>query len=319
MMRIRAFRGPVALALTLALTLMLAAPALVSAKPAALAFGFGPIVGGSLPSGALPAAASPGSKVAFDIWARNGGKSNISKLFLTATTTGTFHSVTVTNFNGAKGSCGPGPGNGVELSCSWKPLSKGGAVQVRVVFTTPSTGDSMPVLFEWSSSGYVPGSNNSHGDLFVQTDSVALNGDANLFAGGFLTTGDDPVVQTNPALGEGNPQSTKITSPAFNIPVTAGENNDISDCEEVFEECFGQASIISVNNGQTFPGGFTVHIVYNAKHYYAQFVHFFDDGTYEELEECYGEPVAPCVEVSIYAHKTFVTAYLTENGKIIGH
>ncbi|HET7520451.1 MAG TPA: hypothetical protein VFK61_02810 [Candidatus Limnocylindria bacterium] len=319
MIRMRSLRASLTVGLTLSMALLLSAPTLVSARPAPLAFGVGPTVGTNETTGALPTSVSPGSKVAFDVWARNTGGSNIAKLFLTGRTSGIFHSATVVNSK-AKGSCVAGRGGLVQLECSWKPLSKGGSVQVRVIFTTPASGAAMTVDFEWSSNGYVLGGNNSHGDLFTQSDSVALNGNANAFAGGFLTTGDNNVVETNPALGTGNPQSTKITSPALNIPVTAAEDDDITDCQELFYGCFGQASVLNVNNGQSFPSGFTVQIVYNSKHWNAEFVHFLDDGTYEVLEECDCEtPVAPCVDVQIIGNKTYVTAYLTENGKIIGH
>jgi hypothetical protein len=319
----RSFRMPATIGLTLAMALgLMAAPALVSAKPAPLQFGFGPNFS-TADTGAMPRMVSPGSTVAFEVWARNAGGSNISKLFLTARTNAAFDGVTVVNAGNTKGSCSAGPGGGVALKCSWKPFKPGASTQVLLVLTAPASGSSLPVNFEWSSSGYVKGGNNSHGDLFTQDDSAALNGDINKFAGRWIKDGSDNlIVQTNPALSSGNPQSTKIIAPTDGIPVTAAEDTDLSDCQELFgEDCFGQASILNVNNGATFPGGFTVQVVYKGKFPYAEFVHILDDGTPQFLEECGETPVAPCFDsvVDWYAHTTTVTFYLLENGKTFGH
>ena len=320
----RSIRVSATIGLTLALALgALAAPAFVSAKPAPLEFGVGTGFDTSKNTGAMPQMVSPGSTVAFEVWARNKGGSNISKLFLTARTNAAFDSVTVINTGKTAGSCSPGTGAGIALMCSWKPLKPGASVRVRLILTAPASGSSLPVNFEWSSTGFVRGGNNSHGDLFTKDDSAALNGDINSFAGRWLKSGtENLIVQTNPALSNGNPQSTKITAPTDGIPVTAGEDNDLSDCQELFgEDCFGQASVINVNDGETFPGGFTVEVVYKGKFPYAEFVHILDDGTPEFLEECGETPEPPCFELDVdwYAHTTTVTFHLLENGKTFGH
>ena len=195
------------ISLTLALALgALVAPALVSAKPAPLEFGVGTGFDTSKTTGAMPQMVSPGSTVAFEVWARNKGGSNISKLFLTARTNAAFDSVTVINTGKTAGSCSPGTGAGIALMCSWKPLKPGASVRVRLILTAPASGSSLPVNFEWSSSGFVRGGNNSHGDLFTKDDSAALNGDLNSFAGRWLKSGtENLIVQTNPALGDGQP------------------------------------------------------------------------------------------------------------------
>ena len=186
-------------------------PALVSAAPAPLEIGYGPGFSTTLTSGAVQPKAAPGFNAAFEIWARNTGPSNISKLFLTGITPGTFKEVTVVN-TGTSGSCAAGPGtNDVELQCSWTSgVSRGATIQIRVVFTTPSNGTAMPVDFEWSTTGYVTGKkNNSHGDAFKQADTVSLDGDITKFNGGYLATGDSVIVATSAALNRNNPQSTE--------------------------------------------------------------------------------------------------------------
>ena len=319
----RTVRLPATISLTLALALgALAAPALVTAKPAPLQFGVGTDFDTTKTTGARPQMVSPGSTVAFEVWARNIGGSNISKLFLTARTAAAFDSVTVINDGNTAGSCGAGPGGGVALQCKWKPFKPGASTRVRLILTAPASGSSLPVNFEWSSTGFVPGGNNSHGDLFTKNDSAAVNGDIDSFAGRWVKAGSaNLVVQTNPNLSNGNPQSTKIMAPTSGIPVTAGEDSNLSDCQEFFDGCFGQASVLNVNDGAIFPGGFTVEVVYKGKFPYAEFVHFFDDGTFEELEECGETPAAPCFQADVdwYAKTTTVTFYLLENGKTFGH
>ncbi|HET9540773.1 MAG TPA: hypothetical protein VFQ46_09260 [Candidatus Limnocylindria bacterium] len=317
----RTVRLPATISLTLALALgALAAPALVTAKPAPLQFGVGTGFDTTKTTGAMPQMVSPGSTVAFEVWARNVGGSNISKLFLTARTAAAFDSVTVINDGNTAGSCGAGPGAGIALQCKWKPFKPGASTRVRLILTAPASGSSLPVNFEWSSTGFVPGGNNSHGDLFTKNDSAAVNGDIDSFAGRWVKAGSaNLVVQTNPNLSNGNPQSTKVNSPTDAIPVTAAEDPDLSDCQAEFEGCFGQASVLNVNDGATFPGGFTVEVVYLGEFPYADFIHFFDNGESEDLDPCGEEPEAPCFDLTVDEGFTYVTFYLLQNGKTFGH
>jgi hypothetical protein len=322
----RSVRVSATIGLTLALALgALVTPALVSAKPAPLEFGVGPGFDTAKTTGAMPLMVSPGSTVAFEVWARNKGGSNISKLFLTARTNAAFDSFILTNTGNTKGSCSGGPGGGVALRCSWKPFKPGATTRVLLILTAPASGNSLPVNFEWSSTGFVAGGNNSHGDLFTKNDSVALNGDVDNFAGRWIKLGStNLVVQTNQDLGEGNPQSTKVHAPKDGIPVTVAEDDDISDCTDYFGEentCFGQAAILNVNNGETFDDAFTVVLVYAGVFPYAQFIHFPDNGDPEELAECGEVPEAPCfqLDVDYEANTTTATLYLLENGKTFGH
>ena len=162
--------------------------------------------------------------------------------------------------------------------------------------------------------------NNSHGDAFKQADTVSLDGDITKFNGGYLATGDSVIVATSAALNRNNPQSTKITAPETGIPVSAAEDTNISQCTALFgNDCFGQASVLNVNNGKVYAGGFRVDIVYNQKKPDAEFVHFFDNGGSEQLATCAATPVAPCAKVTTQGQTTFVTLFLTENGKTFGH
>ena len=298
----------------------LAGPALVSAAPAPLLIGYGPGFDTTLTTGSLQPEVAPGNNAAFEIWAKNTGPSNISKLFLTGLTKGTFKEVTLVN-TGTTGSCAAGPGvDDVQLKCSWTTgVNPGATIQIRVVFKTPASGTSMPVKFEWSTSGFVSGKNKSHGDAFTQADTVGLNGNINVFNGGYLTAGDSLIVATSAALNRNNPQSTKIFAPESGIPVSAAEDNNISECTALFDDCFGQAIVLNVNNGKVYAGGFQVDVVYNKKQSDAEFIHFFNEGGFEELAQCAATPVAPCYSLTTQGNQTFVSLFLTENGKTFGH
>ena len=324
MNRIRSARTLATLCLTTSFVVAaMAGPALVSAAPAPLQTGYGAVVGDLAPTtGAVQPTAAFNFSAAFDIWAKNTGPSNISKLFLTGLSKGAFKAVTLTQ-TGTNGTCAAGPGtNDVQLMCSWpNGVARGATIQIRVVFTTPGSGSSMPVDFEWSTSGYVSGKNKSHGDAFKQADTVGLNGDLTKFNGGYLATGDSIIVATSAALNRNNPQSTKITAPATGIPVSAAEDSNISECTALFgNDCFGQAIVLNVNNGHVYDQGFRVDVVYNQKKQDAQFIHFFDNNAgSEELATCAATPVAPCATVTTQGNTTFVTLFLTQNGKTFGH
>jgi hypothetical protein len=269
-----------------------AGPALVSAAPAPLLIGRGPVIGTDAPSGALPGIVTPGQNVAFQVWAKNDGSSNISKLFLTGLTAGEFVSVTVTN-TGTTGTCAEGPEGESELQCSWLGVVPGATIKVFVVVQTPVTNNlSMPIDFEWSTSGYVQpakGKNKSHGDAFKQMDAVALNGDGDLFYGGYFQA--PATVATNPSVTRQNPQSTAI--PAFNAftsgPLTVQEvpGSTYGCPDEVISAggtCVGQWSLVNVNGGESFDGGFEIQIrldgsVAGGNIQSLKFVHVLDDNT----------------------------------------
>jgi hypothetical protein len=325
MIRNRSTRVLATIGVTAALLAAMAGPAAITAAPAPLTIGYGTQFDLADLSGANPEAVEPGGHVAFEIWARNDGTSNISKLFLTGLTTGTFHSATTITTPTTSGSCGEGSGGDVQLQCSWLQITPGTTIQVQVVFTTPTQPASMPVDFEWSTAGFVDetkGKNKSRGDAFKQMDSVVLDDDADTFAGEYLVEGDSLIVGTNPSLNRQNPQSTTINAPGLNIAVTAAEDSNINECTALFSSCFGQASVINVGGGADFTavGGFTVDIVFNVSKPGATLLHIFDDGTVDEaFVECGEVPVAPCYQVTNGQGKTFGTALLNENGKIFGH
>ena len=199
----RSIRVSSTIGLTLALALgALAAPAFVAAKPAPLEFGVGPGFDTAKTTGAMPLMVSPGSTVAFEVWARNKGGSNIAKLFLTARTDAAFDGFILTNTGNTKGSCSGGPGGGVALRCSWKPFKPGATTRVLLILTAPASGDSLPVNFEWSSSGFVAATTTVTATCSPRTTARRSTA-TSTFAGRWIKPGSENlVVETNPDLSE---------------------------------------------------------------------------------------------------------------------
>jgi hypothetical protein len=329
MIRNRSTRVLATLGVTLSLTLAaVAGPAMVSAAPAPLLTGYGPVVDTSTTApttGAVPLTVAPGNFAAFQIWAKNDGPSNIPSLFLTGLTAGEFEDVFVT-FAGAPldESCAEGPEDGAELQCGWTQVVPGTEILITVVFKTPGSGATMPVDFEWSTVGFVEagkGKNKSRGDAFQQMDSVALNGNDKVFDGGYIV--DDPIIETNASLNRQNPQYTKVTAPETGIGVTVEELNDISFCQAAFgQSCFGQAVALNVNNGALYDDpGFTVEIGYNFNKPNASFLHQLDSGATFDITETCNDALSnvPCKIVTSSMGKTTAFVLLNQNGRLFGH
>ena len=129
-------------------------------------------------SGASSSAVGAGRQVGFFEWLRNGDTSNISQLYLTASTTpsATVAGATWTIKNAAGATVGTGVcPTATPLTCSFGALNAGNTVYVVAAFTTPSTladGAMQAVHFEFNTTGTPGGKNNSHGDAKAIDDQV---------------------------------------------------------------------------------------------------------------------------------------------------
>ncbi|HEX5579368.1 MAG TPA: hypothetical protein VFY43_06860, partial [Candidatus Limnocylindria bacterium] len=320
MIRTRSWRTLATLVTTSALMLAaLAGPALVSAAPAPLLIGKGDTIGQFPTTGAQPTEATYNAPVRFDVWAKNDGSSNISKLFLTAMTTGTFDEVEVVN-DGTTGGCLPGSTSGVALECSWpNGVNPGATIKVTLILLTPSSGSKMDVDWEWSTTGFVVdtrGKNKSHGDAFQLMDTVALDGNTSTFNGRYVKNGDTGTVGTSGDLTRQNPQITTVYPPVQGIGVTVREETNLTQCTELYgNSCFGQAVALNVNNGQIYSQGFRVDITFNVNKPGANFIHFYDTPKTVGGVTVYYEDItttcnanhsnAPCKTVTTANGKTF--------------
>lgn len=307
-------------ALTLAMLTGLAVPAIAKQ------------VGVSPTATAVPGGVTPGANVAFDVEFFNPGPSNVSQLFLDAITPEGWILLGVESQS--QGVCDSSSG---DLHCSFGAVNALAGVQLRVVYTTPSDGGGDVdvdwfVFFTTGVSGD-PGKN-SHGDDYPTTGTVTL--ETSRDRGGAYTSTEGQIVTDDQELhARRNPQFTQVTAPEDLIGITVGEEPfDPALCPPAAGTCFGQWSVISVNDGAPYPDGFSVVLGYKGNIGNASFVHLFDDydpdtnpTAYELIE--YPEdlcssatPTAseiPCMLLSSSGGDSFATLWLNENGHLSGY
>ncbi len=172
--------------------------------------------------------------------------------------------------------CGPGTMTS-QLRAAGRPASRRGATiqHPRGVHHARRSGQSMPVDFEWSTTGFVSAARTTATET-PSSSSIrvaARRRTSTCSTAATSQTGDSVIVATSAALNRNNPQSTKVTAPETGIPVTVGEDGDISDCTgNSSADCFGQASDHQRRQRvRSTPAGFRVDIVYNANKPNAQF------------------------------------------------
>lgn len=325
-------RSPRIVALLIAGTLVgaLFASPVLAAKPAR--------PGGTADASPLtvsPSTAGDTNYVRFDVTFENSRNSSLQQVTMTAQTPAgsDLQEVEAGPVVGGEdqGGCDAG---GTHLSCVIGTVEAFESVELSVVYQVPTTGPRMDLSFIFKSTG-APGTdpNTSHGDDFRVDGFVLISSDN--YAGSYLYQSEDPddvddlTVATDQALTKrGNPQSTKVTGPEFNIPVSASEvgANDFL-CPEEDDlgnpvECFGQWSVINVNNGLVYDDGFTVVIGYDqvpGNSGDVGFVHLVGGGSTFITESCGGEVTTNCiVDVDNVSGDLFYTLIIDNNGPIRG-
>ena len=220
-------------------------------------------------SGASSSAVGAGRQVGFFEWLRNGDTSNISQLYLTASTTPSATVAgatwTIKTAAGATVRTGVCP-TATPLTCSFGALNSGNTVYIVAAFTAPSTlrdGATQAVHFEFNTTGTPGGKNNSHGDAKAIDDQVAVtnNGDANgdfNLAQASLTVADDQSLQNNR-----NPQATTVTVNALAVGAAVADGPALTTpCNATLTAGFPSffscslmtslTSTVEVGNGKTF-------------------------------------------------------------------
>jgi hypothetical protein len=188
--------------------------------------------------------------------------SNISQLYLTELSGASVYGYADANKDGTALPANPWcSAIGTPLTCSFGSLAPGEWVEFTVALVAPTSVSSWPVDFEYSTSGYVTGKNQSHGDKWdvTFTESLASTGDTSNAAGTYVW---DNSIQQKPVhdglnLGQNNRQSTTVTSPTTGIAVSVQDGSTSfptgQDCQSTAAyPCpttfFGEVSIIEVND-----------------------------------------------------------------------
>ena len=267
----------------------------------------------------LPSSVTPGAAAGYRVTINNAGPSNVAQLYLVAYLGGTTSPAPNPVFTfTTQGSC---PNTGATLYCTLGSLKAGKSVSVTVAFSTPADATAFSIRFEANTTGATSSDGGtSHGDTIQQTGTTALSSDPD-FAGRFVI-GSTQVANLQ-VLTSANLQSTKVTAPTTNIPVTVADGDQVSPliCPIA---CWSETSEIHVNSG--IPAGLfkveigidkdlsgTVNGIY----------HEFDTGHVPASEtitaKCpkNGTPSSPCFSVSkLGGGDMLITVWLNENGKI---
>jgi len=321
MFRNRSTRTLASLGLTfiLALTAM-AGPAAIFGKRA-LSENTATAIPGPVPP-ATVSAVTPGANVAFDLHFKNTSSSNLAQFFLDAVTPDTDDGAALVEVESSnRAGCDD---SGPDLHCAFGALNAGAEINLRVVYTTPDlAGIRWTVPFNFSTTGVAPdGGGNSHGDDYPTPGVVDLSNALNF--GGAYTSASGQVVTDNQILSKRqNPQYTQVNAPEDGIGITVGEASFA--CPDSIGTCFGQWSVISVNDGAEYADGFSVVLGYYGNIGNAKFVHVTDGDAIVELDECSANP-APlderdpgCYFVDATGTNTLVTIWLVENGRLSGY
>lgn len=257
MTRLRIHRAVAAAASVTLLGLMLFVPGLVAAKP---------------PGWAINAVATPPkvlneSDAGWVVTVSNGGKSNISAVYLVTNIPdddplGVPSFVSGATWTGQTGPSDPCSDAGAgPLLCSFGNIVAGGSVTFTVAFPAPATGSTWSFKFLGFGNGNTPSDegNTSHGDFVEGQASVDLTTDKN-FAGTFST--DGLPIANGDALGPKNIQFSSLDAPASNIGVSLEDGlpdntfgcNNLAQCAHRF----GEWTRLYVANGATFADGIRV-------------------------------------------------------------
>lgn len=271
---------------------------------------------------AIPATVSPGANVAFDVYFKNDSSSNLAQFFLKAVTPSGATLVGVESQT--QGTCDANAtldATAGDLSCTLGALNAGTDLQLRVVYTTPTTGSAMSVDFLFSTTGVAPDrKKQSHGDDYHDLGTVTLDSSKD-FAGAYTSASGQLVSDSQALHSTRNPQFTAVNSPSGAIAVFVSESNEV-DCPSGYSSCFGQWSHITVDYGATIAGGFSVLLGYKGNIGNANFIHVLDDGSLEPITDTCSSKTAPalaelpCKWVETAGGNTYATLWLTENGRI---
>jgi Domain of unknown function DUF11 len=206
----------------------------------------------------LPDTVNPGANAGYSFTIFNGGKSNISQLYLTDSI-----NASPVYFSNSRGTtCQLSP----TLFCAFGALNAGDTIDVVIAYTTPTSGTSFPVTFELNGTGVsFTDPHKSHGDTLPLTLTTTLNASPN-FAGAFELTGT--TIGTTGTLGKKNDQTSSVNPKAGStlVPVTIQDgltsppSGGTDPCTTTLN-CIGDWTAIRVGNGTNADGPIMVTLL----------------------------------------------------------
>ncbi len=198
----------------------------------------------------LPDTVGQNAVAGYKFTIKNNGRSNISSLYLTDTTS-TAPSF-VSNSRGTACQLSP------TLRCAFGALNSGATIDVTVGYRVGTS--TFTNSFQLDSTGDPAGGNNSHGDSLLTAVSTAVSSNAN-FAGSF--TLDTSALQTGGTLGNSNKQTSTVVPPETLIPVTVqdGITTGVPCTIAACGNQLGEWTNLNVANNKAYPTAFKVTLM----------------------------------------------------------
>lgn len=266
----------------------------------------------------LPATVGQNAVAGYTFTIKNGGKSNISSLFLTDSVNAV--PLFVSNSRGI--TCETSP----NLKCSFGALGSGATINVTVAYRVGTS--TFNNTFQLDTTGDPAGGNNSHGDSLFAPVSTAVSSSVN-FDGGYVV--DDQEYATGGTLGTSNKQTSQVNVSDTLLPVTIEDGPSVTgactlatgdSCAHVIGEWTalsvpGNQNLIKVTLmvlGSTVPkkvGASDIYLLHNGN----------TGGTYAIKTICdnIAAPTnAECIKVTKVGSNYKIEAWLNANGTLRG-
>ena len=243
----------------------------------------------------------------------------MSQLFMAAATpTGWDLGVEAGSHSSFPGVC---DATGTDLSCNFGGMTPAdSAITLRVVYQVGSRPVRRPCTSSSGRRAFPADKTKQPRRRLRRVDEISVEADADLAAS--YVQGAGVTVFDDQSIGRRNPQSTKVTAPAANIPVMVGRRpGNITACQALFSGCLARprssrsatarsTGVASRSRSSSTPTSRTRHL--------RALLHGRRFG--ELTADCDAtHSIMPCKTVTTAQGKTFATLWLTQNGKIFGH
>jgi hypothetical protein len=275
-------------------------------------------------SEAIPASYSAGNAAGFRGTYHFTDASTLARLHLVIGTTGAsgvaFRSATL-NGSTVANACT----SSLPVTCQFRQVRTGDTIVVTTAFTPAEGATSVSATYTWNTTGATPSDGGtSHGDTWDGiTQTATLNTDPN-YAGGFVNSGGG-TIQNLQVVSESNKQATKLASLPAGVAATVLDGPGLTNlCTNTADvncaDQFGETSIVTVGDGQSFGAPFTISIVY----YQGSpdgFVHRYgpDDSEQEFIGPCPKKNPASAAPCFTWTNKSrTATIYTFHNGSYRG-
>ena len=197
----------------------------------------------------LPDTVTPGADAGYSFTIHNGGKSNISQVYLLNDSTDTIDWLQTDRSTAV---CTTTP----SLNCSFGAMPAGGAdIHVLVVYKTPAVAGSYSTTFYLNGTGFsIKDGGTSHGDSLPLTFHTTLSSNAN-FGGGYQVHGGS--FGSNQSVGRSNIQGSTVQSNLNLVPVTIQDGftsfpgSGADPCGSL--NCVGDWTVVRVGSGSEGP------------------------------------------------------------------